>query len=368
MSVPRTEVLVIGAGVVGAAVADAIAARGMPVVVLERAQVGSAASSGAAGLLAPLIEAEGPGPFLDLALAGRALFRDETEMLVHASGIDIGYRESGTLRIAESESAARGLRARVTWEQAAGLHVRWLAPRELAQLEPSLRDPLAGALFSADDHQVTSAALTQALARRATANGAVIVEGLGAERLLRISDRVVGVRTGAGEEYRARHVVLAAGPWSAALVSGLPVRPVKGQLVHLRPTAPVLSRPVFADGVYIAPKAEGRLVVGATEEDVGFDWAPREDATRVLLDRAFALVPALREAPLEGAWAGLRPGTSDRLPILGTRRDLRGLIFATGHFRNGVLLSLITGRIVAALVAGEAPPVDIAAFSPERFG
>jgi len=355
VSVPRTDVLVIGGGVIGVAVADAVAARGTPIVLL-------------AGLLAPLVEAEGPGPFLELALAGRALFRDVAAALLRDTGIDVGYRETGTLRVAEDEHVAQELRERVAWERERGLDVRWLTTREVASLEPSLRDGLSGALFSADDHQVTSAALTHALARRASARGAIIVEGLGVERLLRVGERVVGVRTSRGEEYRAKHVVLAAGPWSSSLVPRVPVRPVKGQLVHLRSAKPVVGHPIFASEVYLVSKADGRVVVGATEEEVGFDWAPREEATRSLLDRAFQLVPALRDAEIGDAWAGLRPGTPDRLPIIGTRRDSQGLIFATGHFRNGVLLSLITARIVAALAATEPSPVDIAAFSPERFG
>ncbi len=369
MSVPRTEVLVVGGGVIGVAVADAVAARGIPVVLLERAQIGSAASGGAAGLLAPLVEAPGPGAFLDLALAGRALFREEASALARETGIDIGYRESGTLRVASDRHDAATLRQRVAWERERGLDVRWLEPHELGSLEPALGDGLAGALFSADDHQVTSAALVHALARRAAQRGAVLVEGLGARALLRVAGRVIGVRTTTGEEYRAEHVVVAAGAWSGEFLrDGLPVRPVKGQLAFLRPRSPLLAHPVFARDLYLAPKADGRLVVGATEEEVGFDWAPREDATRELLARAHALVPALRDVCAEGAWAGLRPGTIDRLPILGARADTPGLVLATGHFRNGILLSLITGRIVAALAAGEPPPVDVSAFSPERFG
>src|SRR5919108_1790830 len=291
MSVPRTDALVIGAGVIGAAIADAVAARGREVVVLERAQVGSAASAGAAGLLAPLVEAPGPGPFLDLALAGRALFRDEAAALARETGIDVGYRESGTLRIADSDGVMNDLRARVSWGRELGLDVRWIDARELKSLEPHLRDGITGALFSADDHQVTSGPLTHALARRASSRGAAIVEGLGVERLLRVDDRVVGVRTSAGEEYRARHIVLAAGPWSGALATGVPVRPMKGQLVHLRLQRDIVRHPVFADDVYVTTKADGRVVVGAPVEDVGFDGAPREAATRELLGHAYALVP-----------------------------------------------------------------------------
>ncbi len=368
MSVPRTEVLVIGGGVIGVAVADALAGRGIPVVLLERAQIGVAASGGAAGLLAPLVEAPGPGPLLDLALAGRALFREEARALARETGVDIGYRESGTLRVAHDERGARELRERIAWERARGLDVHWLDAVALREREPALRADLVGALFAPDDHQVTSALLVRALAHRAAKRGAVLLEGLGAAALLRVGDRVIGVRTTAGEEYRAKHVVLAAGPWSASLAAaGIPVRPVKGQLVHLRPDRSVLAHPVFADGVYLAQKAEGRLIVGATEEDVGFDWAPREDATRELLARARSLAPILADVPVEGSWAGLRPATPDRMPILGTSTRAPGLIYAAGHFRSGILLSLITARTVAALVAGEAPPVEIAAFGPDRF-
>lgn len=356
-----------GGGIIGVAVADAVSARGTAVVLLERAQIASAASGGAAGLLAPLIEAEGPGPFLDLALAGRALFPREAEALRRETGIDIGYRETGTLRCASHQPEVATLQARVAWERERGLRVRWLSPSELGSLEPALREGLAGALYSEDDHQVTSAAFAQALARRAARRGAVLVEGLGAQRLLRVGDRVVGVRTSAGEEYRAAHVVLAAGPWCASLVPWVPVRPVKGQLAHLRPASAIVTHPVYGDDVYLVPKAEGRIVVGATVEDVGFDWAPREEATHELLERAYRLAPALRDASLEGAWAGLRPGSADGAPILGASADSPGLIVATGHFRNGILLSLITGRIVASLIAGEVPEVDVAAFSPDRF-
>ena len=371
MSVPRTDVIVVGGGVIGCAIADAIAARGIKTVLLESHRVAHAASAGAAGLLAPLVEAPGPGPFLDLALAGRALFRDEAAALRRDTGIDIGYRESGTLRVAESAERAAELRARVGWQRERGLDVRWLSAAEVEASEPALRNGVDGALLSADDHQVISARLANALAQRATARGAWILEGVGVEYLLSIGERAprktIGVRTSAREEYRSRYVVLATGASRAAPYRGLPVRPVKGQLVHLRPARPVIGHPIFADGVYLAPKADGRVVVGATEEDAGYDIVVSDEVTAELVGRACALVPALRDSVVDSAWAGLRPATPDRLPVIGLRSDTDGVIFATGHFRNGVLLSLITGRIVAALVGGERPPVDIAAFSPDRF-
>ena len=371
MSVPRTDVIVVGGGVIGVAVADALAGRGIKVVLLESHHVARGASAGAAGLLAPLVEASGPGPFLELALAGRALFREEAPSIERDTGIDIGYRESGTLRVAEDAAAASELRQRVKWERERGLDVRWLSAAEVAALEPDLRQDLEGALMSADDHQVIAGRLTHALAQRSTQRGAWILEGVGADFLLSVGHgaraKVVGVRTSAREEYRSRWVVVAAGAYSSSPYSGIPVGPVKGQLVYLRARDAVVSHPIFADSVYLAPKADGRLVVGATEEDAGYDTSVSDAVSETLVERACALVPALRAASVDGAWAGLRPATPDRLPVIGAATGTDGLLLATGHFRNGILLSLITGRIIAALVAGEPPPVDIAAFSPARF-
>lgn len=367
MSVPRVEVLVVGGGVIGVAIADELARRGIGTLLLERDTLAAGASGGAAGLIAPLIEAGGPGPFLDLGLAGRELLHAEAPRLRDETGIDVGYRETGTLRVAEDADDAAELRGRVAWERARGLDVRWLEPAELEALEPALSGALRGALFSADDHQVTSPALVHALATRALRRGALIRQGVAVERLLRAQGRVIGARSTEGE-LRARVVVLAAGAWTPSLVPvSLPVRPVKGQLAYLRQERPLLRRPVFGRGVYLVPKPDGRLVVGATEEDVGFDASPREEVSRALVARAAELLPSLRECPIVDAWAGLRPAAPDRMPILGAHPELPGALLATAHFRNGVLLSLVTARAVAALVEGAEPPVDVSAFSPARF-
>ncbi len=352
----------VGGGVIGVAIADALARRGLGTLLLERDALASGASGGAAGVTAPLIEAPGPGPFFELAVAGRDLLRREAPSLG-----EVGYRETGTLRVAEDDAEARVLRERVAWESARGLRVRWVEPAELEAIEPALRDGLRGALYALDDHQVTSPALVHALATRALRHGAVIRERTPVRGVLQVQGRVIGARTVDGE-LRSRVLVLAAGAWTPSLAPvPLPVRPVRGQLAYLAPEGPVLRHAVFGNGIYLVPKADGRLVVGATEEDAGFDASVREETTASLVARAAEIVPAVRDLLVVGAWAGLRPAAPDRLPVIGTHRKFPGLIIATAHFRNGVLLSLVTAEIVAALAAGEPPPVDVAPFSPERF-
>jgi glycine oxidase len=334
-------------------------------LLLERDEIASGASGGAAGIATPGVEGSRGGPFLDLARAGLAALREEVPRLAAETGVDVGYRADGVLEVAEDDAEAASLRASARRSLDGA---RFLGARELRELEPALAARLCGAALLPRDVHVVSPWLVHALATRALRRGATIREHTRVRALLRAQGRVIGARTDEGE-LRARAVVLAAGPWSSELSPApLPVRPVKGQLAYLRPARALLHRPVFGRGVYLAPKADGRLVVGATEEDAGFDATPRDDTSRDLVARAARLVPELESEPVAGAWAGLRPATPDRLPVIGTRGDLPGVIFATGHFRNGVLLSLVTARVVASLVAGVRPPVDIAAFSPERFG
>jgi glycine oxidase len=367
MSVPRIEVLVVGGGVIGVAIADELARRGIGTLLLERDELAAGASGGAAGLVGAPIEGPAAGPFFELALAAQELLRIELPQLARETGIDVGYRETGTVRVAEDEAEAEELRARITERRERGLDVRWVDRAELRATEPGFSDTLRGALLVGDHHQVTSPWLVRALASRALRRGAVIRQRLPVRRLLRADRKVIGARTDDGE-IRARVVVLAAGPWTAALAPiPLSVGPVKGQLAYLRPEDPIVRRPVFTRDVYIVPKPDGRLVVGATEEDAGFDATPREEVSRALVARAAEILPAVHGLPLAGSWAGLRPAAPDRLPIIGSSREAPGLILASAHFRNGVFLSLITARIVAALVGGERSPTDIAAFSPERF-
>ncbi len=366
----KADVAILGAGVIGCAIADALAGRGLSVVALDPTGIGAAASAGAAGLLAPLVEAPGPGPFLTLALASLERFPKLEAELNGETGIDVGWRERATLRVAETEEEKSELQARVEWQRAAGLHVEWLEPPAMRDAEPLLGDRMLGALRSARDGVVTSGRLTAALAARARMRGAVFVVAGGEVAASRSRDRVDRIVV-AGASLLAGEVVIAAGPWSAAVaralaVGPLPVRPVKGQLA----IAEVRRAPehsIFGAGGYVAGKADGVLVAGATVEERGFDLTIGDRAHDAIVARAVRLVPSLHPAAFTLRWAGLRPALPDLLPALGRTDRARNVLVATGHFRNGILLAPITAEAIAAAITGEPFSPDLGPFSPDRF-
>ncbi|MDJ0848738.1 MAG: glycine oxidase ThiO [Myxococcota bacterium] len=361
----RSDVLVVGGGVIGCAVAWFAAREGLSVTLLERGEVAGEASGAAAGMLLPFGEAEDEGPFLHWALKSLGLFPELCAELRERSGIDPELEASGALHVATSEEAERDLRARA--RRFAARRLEWLDAAAARREEPRLGDALRGALSAPDEAHVRSPLLTRAYAGAAAEVGARIERGAAVTGLLRQGARVAGVETDAGARH-AGSVVLCAGAWVPGLVPfHLPVEPVRGQIVSLENLHPPLRLILVSGGVYLVPKRDGSLVVGATEEPVGFDCRVTAGGVAQLLAAATGLVPALADARLRDGWAGLRPATPDRLPLIGRVPGHEGLIVAAGHFRNGVLLSPITGRLVADLLLGKALPEAAAAFRPDRF-
>jgi glycine oxidase len=354
------DVAIVGGGVIGCAIAAELADAGAKVVLLERDRIGAGASGAAAGMLAPQTEAHAPDPWFDLLLAARAEHEPLSCRLRHETGIDVGYRRDGVLRVAVSEPERRELRARAEWQQAAGLPVEWLEPDDAQRLEPTVSPDIAGALWLPDESQVQSPRLVQALALLAQRRGAHIREGapvLGVEK--------DAVRT-AAERVSVGAVVLAGGVGSA-FVDGarLPVVPVKGQIACGQLTPACAPRHiVWGAGAYLTPKAGGELLVGATEEEGTYDTRPTLGGIAGLIAAGTQLLPTLRDMPLVQAWAGLRPALPDRKPALGRLGDL---FVATGHYRNGVLLGPLTGKLIAQLVLGKQPTWDLTAYAPERL-
>jgi glycine oxidase len=347
------DVLIVGGGVMGCAAAYRLALAGRRVTVLERSVPGAEASSAAAGILGARVEAHHPGPLADLFKASSALYPALSKELARTTGIDIEYRECGVLRVAFSARELRAKAAEVRFQRG---EVKLLSKRGLAELEPGLSPKLAGGLFFAGDARVDPKRLLTALHIAARQAGAEFRSGAYVKRVLTDGDRVRGVALDDGRELLSNVVVLAAGSWTTLVEgSGLPsgkVIPARGQIV-------------FGPSAYLVPRDDGRVLIGSTLEFVGYRRDVTAEAARNLLDAAIAIAPELGAASLSGAWSNFRPYTEDQHPLIGPTR-IKGLLLATGHFRNGILLAPVTAEIIHALVLGKTPKVKLFPFDPER--
>jgi glycine oxidase len=362
------EVRVIGGGVMGCGIALRLAQAGARVTVLERSIPGAEASSAAGGILAPQKESEGPGPFLELCLRSRALYPDFARELEALSGVGVGYLPCGVLSVAFREADAAALASAVAWQRGLGLAAELLSGEEARALEPALAPSALAAAHFPDDHQVDNRLLVRALTMAAARVGVQFRSGL-VRGVLEEGGRAVGVDVD-GERLGGDAVVVAAGSWSG-LVQGArlgprAVRPARGQMVQLQTRLPPSRRILFSPEGYLIPRADGRVIAGSTMEFVGYDKQVTAEGLARILAMALQLCPALGAAPVTESWAGFRPYTEDRLPILG-EGPLPGLFLATGHFRNGILLAPVTAELVSRLVLGEEPGVDLRPFRFDRF-
>ncbi|MET9389132.1 glycine oxidase ThiO [Streptomyces sp. NPDC006624] len=375
---PTSDVLVIGGGIIGLVTAWRAAQRGLATAVLDP-EPGGGAAQVAAGMLAAVTELHyGEQTLLGLNLASARRYPDFAAELAELTGRDLGYRRCGTLAVALDADDRAHLRELHALQQQSGLESQWLSGRECRRLEPMLAPGVRGGLRVDGDHQIDPRRLATALVEACERAG-VVVHREWAERLTVVRDRATGAVTSAGTELAAGRVVLAGGSLSGRL-AGVPqevlppVRPVKGQVVRLtmpRRHGPFLSRTVRAvvrgSHVYLVPRESGELVIGATTEELGWDTTVTAGGVYELLRDAHELVPGITELPLTETRAGLRPGSPDNAPLLGPT-DLDGLLLATGHYRNGVLLTPVTGDALAhALVTGELPE-EARPFTPRRFG
>ena len=356
------DVAIVGGGVIGLALARELSLRGADVLVIERGRTGTEASWAAAGLLSAQSDAVAPSAFFDLALESRDLYPGWTEALAGETGRDAGWRRTGVLRC-----GGEGLLARFAWQIEAGLPVERLDARGVASYSwGRAAAEIALGLYFPEDAVVHSRQLVGALRRSLDLRGVPIAEGVAVTRFLVERGVCRGVETSSGTVACAR-VVDAAGAWAnldPTLPFGIPVEPVRGQIVELADDA-ALSTVLESEEVYLVPRSDGRLLVGATVERTGFVKEITAAGVAGLLASAIRLAPSLANARVTGAWAGLRPGTPDGLPLLG-ESPVRKLILAAGHFRNGILLAPLTALLIADVVAGEGSR-DLSAFSPERF-
>ncbi|HEX5317926.1 MAG TPA: glycine oxidase ThiO [Stellaceae bacterium] len=368
---PRT--VVIGAGVVGLSLAWRLAQAGCAVAVYDKGEAGHGASWAAAGMLAATVETEpGEETLLSLTLESQRLWPDFTRELEAASGLGIGYRDEGTIVVALNRDDAETLRHSYEFQKGLGLDLDWLSAAEARRREPHLKPGVAAAVYCRNDHQVDNRRLAIALAAACRAAGVEIVEQCAVRELLFAGGRAAGILTDQGER-RADTVVLAAGAWSRQ-IGGIPaphlppVRPIKGQMMALQmdPAAPLIRHVVWAPHSYMVPREDGRLIVGGTVEERGFDTSLTAGGLLALLDGAWRAVPAIEELPIAETWVGFRPGSRDDAPMLGPS-GIDGLAIATGHHRNGILLTPATAAVMSEFVLTGRLSELARPFSPERF-
>jgi glycine oxidase len=365
------DIVVIGAGVMGCAVALRLAQRGLAVTVIERGIPGAEASSAAAGILGPQWESDGPGPLLELGLRSRALYPAFAAELKELAGIDVGYRRAGLIELALTEADERAIEARRSWQSARGLEAEALGPEALRDAEPALGPGVRRGVRYPAEGLVHARHLARALAQAAAVAGARFLQGRYVRRVVSAGGRATGVELDA-EVLGAGVVVVAAGSWSGLVEGGgVPapsVRPARGQMVAIEMRPPLFHHVLAPHGGgYLVPRPDGVALAGSTLEMVAFRKEVTVAGLARILGLAQAVVPALGELPVVETWSNFRPYTPDQLPVLG-RTAIEGLLLATGHHRYGILLAPVTGAIIAALVAGGPLDVALEPFSVTRFG
>jgi glycine oxidase len=371
------DVAIVGAGVIGLAIGWRLAAAGLAVALFERDEAGAGASGAATGMLAAATELEpGGSDLLALALESQRLWLSFRAELEEETGIDLDYRDEGTLTVALGRDEVERLRFRHELQKRAGLATRWLDGAAARELEPALRPSVTAGIFCGDDHQVDPRLLVPALRRAVTARGGRLIERLPVYSLDIEGGRVNGVVTPEGL-CRAQTVILANGAWAgtrelAGDALAVPVRPLKGQALALRANARtgLPTHVVWTEQVHLAPKAGGRLVLGSTVEECGFDRSVTAGAVFALLEGARRALPSIEDMEIEAIWTGFRPTSDDDAPILGAC-GIAGLVLATGHHRNGILLAPGTAQAISDLVTsgemtGAATRFGLDRFAPRR--
>jgi glycine oxidase len=357
------DVIVVGGGVIGLSIARELAPR-KSVLLLDRGPTGGGTSWAAAGMLSPLSEADDQGPFFQLCSRSFALYEEFVRGLVEETGIDCGYSDNeGVLTLATSEETAAALERRAARQQSAGFEVELLSGDDVRRLEPLVTAPVLKALFMSRERSVVPRRLVNAIRESCLNRGVDIHTGMAVESISRNSVRV------GHTNFEAPCIIIASGVWSGEL-KGLdpviPVQPRKGQILSLGTPPKAFHRIIRWQHSYFVPRNFGELIVGATEENAGFDGAITPAGIGQLLGEAQKISSHVGAYPILEMWTGLRPATPDRLPILGPSA-ISGVYYATGHYRNGILLAPVTASIIADLVENRKPCVSVESFLPSRF-
>jgi glycine oxidase len=364
----KFDVAVAGGGVIGGAIAMELARAGLRVAVFDRQQPGQEASWASAGILSPAPENPGMVAMVPLGKASLALYPDFVGQVEEISGKSTGFRPKGTLEALFSHDTKAELSTIIALHHGLGLKAEPLRAEDARELEPALNEEVEAAVLRPDEGSVDNRALTGAILEAAQRSGAEIFSENGAKAIWREGNRCAGLLL-QNEKVEAEWTIIAAGCFSAT-IEGIapyaPARPAKGQMAALRADDLKMDRVLWSEKIYLVPRNDGRILVGATVEYAGFDKRTTAGGIAKILSAAIDLAPGLANARIEETWAGLRPDSPDHLPILGAT-DIDGLLMATGHFRSGILLAPITARLVCEWITEQRVSADWDRFSPLRF-
>lgn len=354
-------------------IARQLALRGLrQVTVIERGEFGKEASWAAGGILAPQVEADRADGFFELASASRDLYPAFARALQDETGIDAQLEQTGTLYVGFTEDDEHEMLGRFDWQTRAGLRVEWLAREDASRLEPNLSPRVRCALRFPGDWQVENRSLTEALVRANQKLGVQLISNCEIKSVRIGNKRVAGIESET-KSIAAPTVVIAAGAWTSEIKtsetnsSAVQIEPVRGQMLCFQ-TEPAFTRHViYSARGYLVPRRNGSLLAGSTSERAGFDKRVTEEGAASIKSMAFEIAPGLESAAIVDSWAGFRPHAPDDLPVLGPAADIDGLFYATGHYRNGILLAPITAEIIAEAVVNRKSPQLAGSFAPDRF-
>ena len=366
-----TEVLIIGGGIIGLSIARELHKKGVRhITILEREQVGAEASFAAAGMLAPNAETVKLDDFFRLCDESNKLYPNFARELFDETGVDIELERSGTIYAAFTDADVSEIRRRFEWQKSAGLAVEFLNAESVRKLEPFISPDVREGLFFSNDWQVENRKLLAALKKYTANNQIEIIENAEVMRLVNENQKIVGAET-TRQIFAAETIVLATGAWTSFIKTdgfSMPkVKPMRGQMIAFQTAKRLFQRVIYSPRGYLVPRLDGRILVGATIEDVGFDKETTDAGSRFLRENALEIAPSLVNLNIAEKWAGLRPFAADGLPILGAFPEIENLLIATAHYRNGILLAPLTAEIIADKVVGGIESEYLKAFSPRRF-
>ena len=367
------DVVIIGGGVIGLTIARSLVRRGVRgVTLVERARFGAEASSSAAGILAPQVEADRNDELFRLMCASRDLYPWFADALREEVDVDVELDRTGTLYVGFNGQDEIEFKRRLMWQTEQGLRIELLAAVDARTIEPHISERLGCALRFPNDWQVENRKLVEALVKANDKFGVCMLEGCEVKSVRIENDQVQGVQTSKGSIV-TKTVVMAAGAWSSFVDSpdvslpGILIEPVRGQMLCFKSATAQTRHVLYTARGYVVPRRDGRLLAGSTSDHVGFDKRVTVDGIGNIRSAAAEIIPALRHLSLFDSWAGLRPRAEDDFPVLGPASEIGGLFYATGHYRNGILLAPITGELIAEAIVTGVPSISLTPFLPDRF-